>query len=122
MKLFGTKGQKFLPCPGTKGQRDKLKILPQDGTRRDFDRLSLPFPFNGQILSLSSCPFVPGTRKELLSLCPEKLHCPVPLETLDYVRTLYLTIGYNKDEYEPMYTKVVDPKNNEHTDSPYVLA
>ena len=40
---------------------------------------------------LSRCPFVPGqknflvpvsrcpgTRKELLSLCPEKLHCPVP--------------------------------------------
>ena len=24
-------GQKFLHCPGTKGQRDKLKILPRDG-------------------------------------------------------------------------------------------
>ena len=24
----------------------------------------------------------PGTTKELLFLCPEKLHCPVPLETL----------------------------------------
>ena len=32
MQLFGTKGQKFLPCPGTKGQRDKLKILPRDRT------------------------------------------------------------------------------------------
>ena len=31
-KLFGTKGQKSLHCPGTKGQRDKLKILP--GTRQ----------------------------------------------------------------------------------------
>ena len=30
-QLFGTTGQKFLPCPGTKGQRDKLKILPRDG-------------------------------------------------------------------------------------------
>ena len=28
-------GQKFLHCPGTKGQRDKLKILPRDGTGRD---------------------------------------------------------------------------------------
>jgi hypothetical protein len=35
VQLFGTKGQKFLPCPGTKGQRDKLKILPRDGTGRD---------------------------------------------------------------------------------------
>ena len=31
----GTPGQKFLHCPGTKGQRDKLKILPRDGTGRD---------------------------------------------------------------------------------------
>ena len=36
VQLFGTKGQKFLYCPGTKGQRDKLKILPRDGTERDF--------------------------------------------------------------------------------------
>ena len=35
MQLFGTKGQKFHHCPGTKGQRDKLKILPRDGTGRD---------------------------------------------------------------------------------------
>ena len=31
----GTTGQKFLHCPGTKGQWDKLKILPWDGTGRD---------------------------------------------------------------------------------------
>ena len=31
--LFGTKGQKFLHCPGTKGQRDKLKSLPWNGTQ-----------------------------------------------------------------------------------------
>ena len=36
MQLFGTKGQKFLYCPGTKRQRNKLKILPRDGTGRDF--------------------------------------------------------------------------------------
>ena len=35
MQLFGTKGQGFLHCPGTKGQRDKLKILARDGTGRD---------------------------------------------------------------------------------------
>ena len=35
MKLFGTTGQKYDHCPGTKGQRDKLKILPRDGTGRD---------------------------------------------------------------------------------------
>ena len=31
MQLFGTKGQKFPSCPGTKGQRDKLKFFPRDG-------------------------------------------------------------------------------------------
>ena len=35
MKLFGTTGQKFHHCPETKEQRDKLKILPRDGTGRD---------------------------------------------------------------------------------------
>ena len=35
MQLIGTKGQKFHPCPGTKGQWDKLKILPRDRTGRD---------------------------------------------------------------------------------------
>ena len=44
MKLFGTAGQAKLFCPGTKGQRDKLKILPRDGTGRDFLRLSRPVP------------------------------------------------------------------------------
>jgi hypothetical protein len=32
VQLFGTEGQKFFACPGTKGQRNKLKILPWDGT------------------------------------------------------------------------------------------
>ena len=35
IQLFGRKGQKFLHCPGTKGEQDKLKILPRDGTGRD---------------------------------------------------------------------------------------
>ena len=32
----GTAGQGNLFCPGTKGQRDNLKILPRDRTGRDF--------------------------------------------------------------------------------------
>jgi hypothetical protein len=32
---FWEKGQNFLHCPGTKGQRDRLKILPTDGTNQD---------------------------------------------------------------------------------------
>ena len=35
VQLFGTKGQRFLPCPRTKGQWDKLKILPRDEPGRD---------------------------------------------------------------------------------------
>ena len=44
VQLFGTKGQKFLHCPGTKGQWDKLKILPRDRTGQDFDSLSRSVP------------------------------------------------------------------------------
>ena len=40
----GTTGQKFLYCPGTKGQRDKLKILPRDGTGRDSQNLGRDGP------------------------------------------------------------------------------
>ena len=39
MQLFGTTGQKFLHCPGTKRQRDKLKILPRDRTGWDSQNL-----------------------------------------------------------------------------------
>ena len=38
------KTERFMLGPGTKGQRDKLKNLPRDGTGRDFDRLSRPVP------------------------------------------------------------------------------
>mgnify|MGYP001417597666 CR=1 FL=1 len=55
---FGHKGTEVPHCPMTKGQRDKLKILPRDGkgrdslsksgmqeeTVRDFDCLSHPVP------------------------------------------------------------------------------
>ena len=40
----GTTGQKFLYCPGTKGQRDKLKILPRDGTGQDSQNLGRDGP------------------------------------------------------------------------------
>ena len=59
MQLFGTKGQKFLHCPGTKGPAKNLakgrdgpgqpvKILDgmRDGTVRDFDRLSHSVPWD----------------------------------------------------------------------------
>jgi hypothetical protein len=50
------------------------------GTGRDRLSKSRPVPWQDfELVPLSLCP---GTRKELLSLCPEKLHCPVPLETL----------------------------------------
>ena len=35
MQLFGTKGQKFHHCPGTKGIWDKLKISQRAGTGWD---------------------------------------------------------------------------------------
>ena len=44
MQLFGTKGQKFLYCPGTEGQQDKLKILQRDGTSRDSQNLGRDGP------------------------------------------------------------------------------
>ena len=44
MQLFGRKGQKFLHCPGTKGQWDNLKILPRDGTGRDSQNLGRDGP------------------------------------------------------------------------------
>ena len=39
MQLLGTKGQKFLYCPTTKGQWDKLKILPRDKARTAYQNL-----------------------------------------------------------------------------------
>merc|ERR1719362_1357370 len=54
-QLFGTAGQPKLFCPGTKGQRDrssfivpgqrdKVKILPGDGTGRDSQNLGRDGP------------------------------------------------------------------------------
>ena len=52
----------------------------RDGTGQPVKIPSRPVPWQDfEFVPLSLCP---GTTKKLLSLCPEKLHCPVPLETL----------------------------------------
>ena len=64
-------GHDFL-APRDKG-RDMLFLSQDKGTTRQAQNLA-----TGLVL-LSLCY---GTMKKLLSLCPEKLHCPVPLEIL----------------------------------------
>ena len=61
MQIFGTKGQKFLLCPGTKGQWDKLKILPRNRPGLDFDILHHEEP--GHDFDSMFCPVLeyPGT-------------------------------------------------------------
>ena len=44
MQLFGTTGQKFHHSTGTKGQCDKLKILPRDGVGQDSQNLGQDGP------------------------------------------------------------------------------
>ena len=67
---------------GTTGQAKNLAKgrdgsgQPKSGTGRD-GILTAWQDF--ELVPLSLCP---GTGKEFLSLCPEMLHCPVPLETL----------------------------------------
>jgi hypothetical protein len=55
-----------VPSRDVPGQPVKIPARP--GPAQDFE-----------LVPLSLCP---GTRQKLLSLCPEKLHCPVPLQTL----------------------------------------
>jgi hypothetical protein len=66
VQLFGTKGQKFPSCPGTKGQRDKLKFFPWDRTGRDIERLSRDVPGrdSGTIIYISFTIEVPIFRKK----------------------------------------------------------
>ena len=55
-------------------------VVPRDVPGRDSLKKSRPVPWQDfELVPLSLCP---RTMKELLSLCPEKLHCPVSLETL----------------------------------------
>ena len=58
VQLFGTKEQKFLHFPGTKGQWDKLKILPREGTGWNSMSKSETGRGTGQykILNILSCP------------------------------------------------------------------
>ena len=66
----GTKGQKFLHCPGTKGQRNKLKILPRNRPGRDFDILPWDGPGWDGILT-----FCNGTGWDgILTACPGTGH------------------------------------------------
>ena len=52
----------------------------RDGTGQSQKIPTRPVPWQDfELVPLSLCP---GTMKELLSLCPKKLHGPVPLETL----------------------------------------
>ena len=72
-----------VPCPVPDFDR-KIVIVPSrvpsriltgcPGSSRPFARF-----WACPVVLLSLCP---GTMKELLSLCPEKLHCPVLMETL----------------------------------------
>ena len=66
------------------------------GTGRDRLSKSRPVPWRDfELVPLSLCP---GTRKELLSLCPEKFQCPVPLffwnQNARYTLYHVLTIKY----------------------------
>ena len=59
----------FLLCPVLSRVPSRILAVP-----------ARPVPWQDfELVPLSLCP---GTMKELLSLCPEKLHCPVPLEIL----------------------------------------
>ena len=63
-------------------QSDSAFVPGRPGTGRDslFKIPSRPVPWQDfELVPLSLCP---GTMKKLLSRCPEKLPCPVPLETL----------------------------------------
>ena len=52
----------------------------RDGTGQSQKIPARPVPWQDfELVPLSLCP---GTKKFCLSRCPEKFHCPVPLETL----------------------------------------
>ena len=64
-----------------------FRFVPWDRTGQLSKSCTIP----SRILSwiLTGCPgpsLCPGTTKELLSLCPEKLHCPFSLETLIWIK------------------------------------
>ena len=66
----GKKGQKILHCPGTKGQGDKLKILPWAGPGQDFDISPRDMPGWDRILK-----FCHRTGQDwILTVCPGRRH------------------------------------------------
>ena len=94
MQLFGTKEQKFLHCPGTKGQQDKLKILPLEGTGRDSVSKSLTGCGTGKDRLSKSGTVTPCVPSWILTGCPGPsrplarfLACPVVPLSRDNERT-----------------------------------
>ena len=80
----------------------------RDGTGQAVKIPSRPVPWqNFELVPLSLCP---GTRKKCLSSCPEKLRCPVPLETL--LPTTYLVLLSNVPflglSWTPLPTQIWD--------------
>ena len=84
MQLFRTKGQKFLHCSGRKGQRDRLKILPRDGTDKccsstiisvlkQHNRLCksivLFFSFITNLLDLTGLIFIGSFKETIMAKC-----------------------------------------------------
>ena len=59
--------------------------IQQTNPVKDKDGTGCQNPVPWQNFDLVPLSLYPGTRKEFLSLCPEKLHCPVPLETLIHI-------------------------------------
>ena len=74
----------FLLCPVLSRVPSRSLAVPA----RPVPDFGCPGPWQDfELVPLSLCP---GTMKELLSLCPKKLHCPVPLETLVHIQLLKL--------------------------------
>ena len=70
---------RFVPRDGT-GQAVKIssRSMSHPGVWQTLPTRPVPLQ-DFELVPLSLCP---GTKKKLLSLCPKKLLCPVPLETL----------------------------------------
>ena len=141
MQLFRTKGQKFLRCPGTKGQRDKLKILAmgRDGTGRNFLQ---PVPSCPGTQSLSICTlnalFFPmiscfrnklkkqrklqfqiilkGILEEIVSKkwnsVKNNLKCPKPKSLSHYINELFIIYQNNKSTIRQWDDQTIVPSSD----------
>ena len=73
----------FLLCPVLSRVPSRILAVP-----------ARPVPWQDfELVPLSLCP---GTKKFCLSRCPEKLHCPVPLETLILTGHVIFKLCYNQ--------------------------